>query len=91
MSYRDIGREIEDLYAFSASTATISAITDKVIPELKQWQQRPLRLSSLRLHWTPFTIKSGVRLSLLVAAVTRCAGAESEGKKQFLARTFVRK
>ncbi len=35
MSYRDISREIEDLYAFSVSTATISAVTDKVIPELK--------------------------------------------------------
>lgn len=42
MSYQDISREIEDLYAFSVSTATISAVTDKVIPELKQWQQRPL-------------------------------------------------
>ncbi|MCF3868242.1 transposase, partial [Salmonella enterica subsp. enterica serovar Weltevreden] len=42
ISYKDIGREIEDLYAFSVSTATISAINDKVIPELKQWQQRPL-------------------------------------------------
>lgn len=35
MSYQDISREIEDLYAFSVSTATISAVTDKVIPELK--------------------------------------------------------
>ncbi|EBP4092415.1 IS256 family transposase, partial [Salmonella enterica subsp. enterica] len=42
MSYQDISREIEELYAFSVSTATISAVTDKVIPELKQWQQRPL-------------------------------------------------
>lgn len=42
MSYQDISREIEDLYAFSVSTAIISAVTDKVIPELKQWQQRPL-------------------------------------------------
>jgi putative transposase len=42
MSYRDISQEIEDLYAFSVSSATISAVTDKVIPELKQWQQRPL-------------------------------------------------
>ncbi|MEC5343179.1 transposase [Brenneria populi] len=42
MSYADISREIEDLYAFSVSTATISAVTDKVIPELKYWQQRPL-------------------------------------------------
>lgn len=42
ISYADICREIEDLYAFSVSTATISAVTDKVIPELKQWQQRLL-------------------------------------------------
>ncbi|WP_455428412.1 IS256 family transposase [Dryocola sp. LX212] len=42
MSYKDISQEIEDLYAFSVSSATISAVTDKVIPELKQWQQRPL-------------------------------------------------
>lgn len=43
MSYTDISREIEELYAFSVSNATISAITDKVIPELKLWQQRPLQ------------------------------------------------
>lgn len=42
MSYTDISREIEDLYAFSVSSATISAVTDKIIPELKLWQQRPL-------------------------------------------------
>lgn len=42
MSYADISREIEDLYAFSVSATTISAVTDKIIPELKQWQQRPL-------------------------------------------------
>ncbi len=41
MSYADISRELEDLYAFSVSTATISAVTDKVIPD-RQWQQRPL-------------------------------------------------
>lgn len=42
MSYANISREIEDLYAFSVSSATISAVTDKVIPELKQWQLRLL-------------------------------------------------
>lgn len=31
MSYQNISREIEELYAFSVSTATISAVTDKVI------------------------------------------------------------
>lgn len=42
ISYKDISQEIEDLYAFSVSSAAVSAATDKVIPELKQWQQRPL-------------------------------------------------
>ncbi len=41
MSYRDIGREIEDLYAFSVSTATISATMIKRIPELKEWAAAP--------------------------------------------------
>nr|CDS56239.1 hypothetical protein SYMBAF_110195 [Serratia symbiotica] len=35
MSYKDISQEIEDLYAFSVSSATLSAVTDKAIPELK--------------------------------------------------------
>ncbi|WP_201027544.1 transposase, partial [Salmonella enterica] len=41
MSYQDIGRQIEDLYAFSVSTATLSALTQKIILALKQRRQRP--------------------------------------------------
>lgn len=42
MSYKDISQEIEELCAFSVSPATISEVTDRVLPALKQWQQRPL-------------------------------------------------
>lgn len=42
MSYQDISAQVADIYCISMSTASISAITDKLIPELKQWQQRPL-------------------------------------------------
>ena len=41
-SYRDISGHIEELYGIGVSVATINAVTDKVIPELKAWQQRPL-------------------------------------------------
>ncbi len=41
-SYRDISGHIEELYGIGVSAATINAVTDKVIPELKAWQQRPL-------------------------------------------------
>lgn len=42
MSYRDIATQVEDLYGIKVSTATLSTITDKIIAEVKEWQQRPL-------------------------------------------------
>lgn len=42
MSYRDIATQVEDLYGIKVSTATLSNITDKIIAEVKEWQQRPL-------------------------------------------------
>jgi len=42
MSYQDIAAHVAELYGLDISNATISSITDKLIPELKQWQQRPL-------------------------------------------------
>ena len=42
MSYRDISSHIEDIYGIGVSSATINTVTDKLIPELKAWQQRPL-------------------------------------------------
>src|SRR5690625_5208003 len=42
MSQRDISSTIEDIYGFSVSHDMISDITDTVIPELEEWQTRPL-------------------------------------------------
>ena len=33
---------ISEIYGLDVSNATISAVTDKLIPEIKLWQQRPL-------------------------------------------------
>ncbi|XQC04791.1 IS256 family transposase [Arcobacter cryaerophilus gv. pseudocryaerophilus] len=41
-SYSQISEHIEEMYGVELSKATISAVTDKVIPLLKEWQQRPL-------------------------------------------------
>jgi len=41
-SYSDISGHIAELYGINVSTATISAVTDKIIPKLKEWQSRPL-------------------------------------------------
>lgn len=42
MSYRDISAHIAEMYGLDVSNALISTVTDKLIPELKAWQQRPL-------------------------------------------------
>jgi transposase-like protein len=42
MSLRDISKHIKDMYDTEISHSTISAITDKIIPEVKEWQSKPL-------------------------------------------------
>lgn len=42
MSYSDIQNHIKEMYDFELSDATISSITDRIIPEIKEWQNRPL-------------------------------------------------
>ena len=48
MSYNDISGHIEEIYQISISTATISAITDKIISKVKEWQSCPLDSIYLR-------------------------------------------
>lgn len=43
MSQRDISATIEDIYGFKISHETISEITDCVLDELNEWQNRPLK------------------------------------------------
>lgn len=41
-SLRDISQHIKETYDTDISATTLSSITDKVIPLVKEWQQRPL-------------------------------------------------
>lgn len=43
MSQRDIAATIEDIYGFEISAEKISSITDRVMPEVEEWQKRPLK------------------------------------------------
>jgi transposase-like protein len=42
MSLRDISEHIKEMYDTDISAGTLSAITDRVIPQVKEWQSRPL-------------------------------------------------
>ncbi len=42
MSLRDISIHIQEMYDVEISATTLSEITDRVIPQVKEWQNRPL-------------------------------------------------
>ena len=84
MSYSDISSHIEEIYQVSISTATISAITDKIIDKVKQWQIRPLD-SIYPFVWLDaihYKIKDGAKY--VSKAVYTVLGVNMDGKKDIL-------
>ena len=43
MTTRDIQELLSDMYGFDISPSLISRITDRILPRLSEWQQRPLK------------------------------------------------
>ena len=84
MSYRDISKHIEDMYGMNVATGMISAVTDKLIPELKAWQQRPLD-SHYPIVWLDaihYKVKEDGRY--ISKAVYTLLGLDIHGKKEIL-------
>lgn len=42
MSYSDIQAHLKEIYGVELSDGTLTAITDRIIPAIKEWQNRPL-------------------------------------------------
>lgn len=42
LTTREINDQIQDLYGIEVSATMVSNITDRIIPEIKEWQSRPL-------------------------------------------------
>ena len=42
MSTRDIHDQVKDLYGIEVSAEMVSKITERIVPEIKEWQSRPL-------------------------------------------------
>ena len=61
MSNRDIIHHLRQVYGTELSPATVSAVTDAVLEEVKAWQSRPLApvyaAVFLGLAWANFSTK----------------------------------
>ena len=84
MSFRDISAHIKDMYDTDISAATLSAITDKVIPLVKEWQVRPLE-DTYCIVWLDgmhYKVKQDGRVQS--RCVYNILGITTEGRKEIL-------
>ena len=84
MSYSDICAHLEDLYGLLVSPATLSAITDRVLEDIKRWQNRPLE-SVYPIVWLDaihYKVKD--QGSIKTKAVYCVIGLNREGIKDLL-------
>lgn len=43
MTIRNISKHVQDIYGFSVSESLVSQITNKILPTITEWQNRPLK------------------------------------------------
>ena len=84
MSTSDIEEHVTDLYGIEISDSTISRITDKILPVVKEWQQRPLHdiYSVVFLDAIHFHVRSEGRI--IKKAVYIAIGIDMEGYRDVL-------
>ena len=84
ISTRDICKNIEELYGFTLSASSLSAITDKVIPLIREWQQRPLErvYSFVWLDAIHYKVRDDGRV--VSRAIYNIIGIDSSGHKDLL-------
>ena len=88
MSYSDIQHHLKDIYDFDISDGTITAITDKLIPSIKEWQNRLLE-SVYPVMWLD-AIHFKVRHdgSVKTRAIYSILGVTTEGQKEVIGIYF---
>ena len=84
MSYRDISNHIEEMYDTEISHTVLSQITDRIIPEIKAWQNRPLD-SVYPIIWLDamhFKVKDEGKV--VHKALYNILGINKDGEKEIL-------
>ena len=84
MTTRQIGETIEDIYGFEASEGMISDITDRLLPQIEEWQNRPLDdvYPIVFIDAIHFSVRDNGQVKKLAAYVI--LGVNSTGHKEIL-------
>ena len=84
MTTRQISDTLEDIYGFEASEGFISDVTDKILPQIEDWQNRPLSevYPVLYIDAIHYSVRDNGIIRKLAAYVI--LGINMDGKKEVL-------
>ena len=84
MTTRQISETLEDIYGFEASEGFISDVTDKLLPQIEDWQNRPLSdvYPVLYIDAIHYSVRDNGVIRKLAAYVV--LGINSDGLKEVL-------
>jgi len=84
MSYRDISSHIKEMYDTDISHTVLSQITDRIIPDVKTWQNRPLEPLYCIVWLDAMHYKVKVNGKIQHKALYNILGINIEGRKEIL-------
>ena len=84
MTTRQISETLEDIYGFEASEGFISDVTDKILPQIEEWQSRPLSsiYPIIFIDAIHFSVRHDNLITKLAAYVVM--GINEDGRKEVL-------
>ena len=87
MTVRQISEQVQDIYGFDVSEGMVTAITNKLLPEIEAWQKRPLAevYPIVFIDAIVFNIRDNNVIRKAAAYVV--LGVNEEGRKEVLSIT----
>jgi len=84
MSQRDIEDNLREIYGCEVTQTLISKITDKILPEVNEWQNRPLESVYPVIYFDGIVFKSRKDNQIINKCVYSVLGIDMEGQKDIL-------
>lgn len=84
MSQRDIEDSLREIYGAEISQGMISKITDKIMPEVNEWQNRPLESIYPIIYFDGIVFKSRKDNQIINKCIYSVLGVDMEGRKEIL-------
>ena len=88
MTTRQISDIVEDIYGFEVSESMVTAVTNKILPQIEEWQQRPLSAvyPIVFIDAIHFSVRDEHIVKKIAAYII--LGVNDEGKKEVLSITI---